>query len=340
MASYSYNRKYELIISESFQDFVPILQDNLPPIDYVVGIRGQPEYTAVQPLDLRVVDKQRDRIFSELQIKATISESNTASGSKGAACTIYVYNLNKENREVVVKAGNRVLLKAGYGEDESLPIIFAGTVEDGYTRKEGVDMVTVLHCNAVARPAKVVRASFHVEKGGTYADVFKKCAEYFYKSGVVEGKIILDNDMAPKWFAPLQLIPSQTPLGKKGYTFRGKVSKCLDDLCKMFGYAWKIHNNALYIHPRYVGDVYSEYTLDNSNIISMEKMDSSSGISGSGSKARGYTIKTLLDGRLNKEISLVVSGMGDRDGKYKVTSFEHHLDYEGQDWYTTLEVSE
>ena len=54
--------------------------------------------------------------------------------------------------------------------------------------------------------------------------------------------------------------------------------------------------------------------------------------------ATGYKVSLFLDGRINLQSVLQVDFDERWNGTYKITSINHKMDYEGNDWLTELNV--
>ena len=363
MAQFSYNRKYELIVGQPFREipFSPSAEQNQNTFgtgldlinDYkgeILGLNDQIS-TIFKPIDLRTVDKVRETVITDLHIEAHMSGSNETKGSKGQTSYVKIFNMSENTRNSVARVGNRVILKAGYESDieqgeglSSLPIILMGTVDDVEVVKQGEDIITTLHIKDGTKSKTNVRGVIRVSKGRTYKEVFEACAELLRKDGISIGELILDNSDYPQWYTPLQITPADVVLRYKGYSFSGKVSKCLDDLCAMFGYRWDIVNETLFIHPASFKDWQKEFTLTSDNIISMQKQESSVTTTTKSATSSGYAVRILLDGRVDKKSKIVVEGVTTSDGEsvdgvYRITSLAHTFTYEGQECYTDMEIS-
>ena len=342
MTQFSYDRKYELIIGEPFIDLDPTLTDGLDLTnDYkggLIGLETSNVSTVLKPVNLTKVNKVRETVITDLHIEAKMS-SGDSKGSKGQFSTIDVYNLSETTKNSVAKVGNRVILKAGYESDsDALPIIIIGTVDDVRTVKMGQDTVTTFFIKDGSKSRRAVRGVISVPKGKSYKDVFLACIDLLRKDGIAVAEVVLENAEYPEWFVPLQLTPADVKLRYKGYNFSGKISKCLDDLCEMFGYRWDIINEALYIHPASYGQFRKTFTLTPDNILSIEGQEKTESVPKSATSS-GYIVRILLDGRVDKKSKVVIEGMEKENGSYRVVDIKHTFTYEGQDCYTELEIS-
>lgn len=334
MAQFSYNRKYELIVS---QPFTETLTDS---IDQYKNTPLENDYIVYKDSgDYRRVNKQRNVTITELHIEATVQQNSKTSGGKNNTTTIRIYNLNKENQAIVQSKGNYVVLNAGYDEKysgQSLPLVFSGQVSDCYTEKQGQDVVTTLVCTDGYTPNSAVRLSYRRPKGATYADVIKDFAKIYADNGVPTGELVLD-PFGDEAFSPLQNTPTNTTL-TRSYVATGWLRDAMDEICQSFNYTWQIVNGALYVHPRWYKNFAVGLEIGEDNILSIRSLRQGTRTTSSGSDAaEGLQITLFLEGRANTAKRLKILD-GDNAGTYSISSVKHTLSYEGQQWQTTMDV--
>lgn len=345
MAQYSYNRKYELTIGRLFTDVVttPNTVVDFDTADDFVTLSGivPPDVSTVfQPLDMRIQRKIEDIILTQLHFTFSSDNSQIGGGSKGATAELKIYNMSKETRDKVAIEGNRVMLKAGYEGDEELPIIFIGTVTLATTKREGNDVITTLTCSATEKAKRTIYGSFHIPKGSTYEDAFLKCAEIMEANGIGQGEYILHVDGYGE--SPFRHSPRSAPIPFRGYSFSGKIEKCLDELCKMFKWKYQIINGVLYIYPPIYTDFIQTVNIERENIISAEKQSESINTPATGSKSNDqYIIKTLLLGGVSEvsKVDIKSAPISELVGTWRVQAHSHSLSYEGNEWYTEFVIS-
>lgn len=345
MTQYSYNRKYELTIGRLFTDVVTTTDtvvdfDTADDFATLSGVVPPDISTVFQPLDMRIQRKVEDIVITELHFTFSSDNSQVGGGSKGGTAELKIYNMSKETRDKVAINGNRVMLKAGYVGDDELPILFVGTVTLATTKREGNDIITTLTCSATEKTKQTIYGSFHISKGNTYEDVFLKCADIIEGNGIGQGEYILHVDGYGE--SPFRHSPRSANLPFKGYSFSGKIEKCLDELCKMFKWKYQIINGVLYIYPPIYTDFIQVVTLERENILSAEKQSESINSPSTNSKGNDqYVIKTLLLGGLSEvsKVDIKSAPVPELIGTWRVQAHSHTLSYEGGDWTTEFIIS-
>lgn len=275
-------------------------------------------------------------LLTDLQMRADIEVGSKTSGTKGVVASIKIFNLAEATKSIISDQNNYVILKAGYADQESdgLPIIFSGQVINSFTKREGHDIITYLECSDGYTAKNSIKISTEVVSG-TYGDVFNKMASLWRDHGVATGEVI--TTLTPVKGSSILKSPDNTTLDK-GYVFSGFLRRAMDDLCEMFNYSWQIINNQLFIHPKHTSRGSSVVELDTNTILSVnERQDGTKGEASLVSD-KGSEIKLLLDGRITTVHRIRVLS-GNFAGLYKVISLKHSLDFEGNEWSTTLTCS-
>lgn len=349
MEQYNYDRRYSLSITSPERTFSTVVDDlgqgQFTPLQGS-GELPTPFSFAYQPKEELISITNSTVTIDDLQFTADITDTNQTQGSDTGKATISIYNLSEETRSIIAKKDNTVILKAGYVtyEDE-LPIVFTGQVVRHSTKKQGQDVITTLECRSGESAISTARASIRVPAGSTYRDVFLALAGEMNKAGVATGKIVTDYgyllgqdgvDITPNIGGLNKYLPPQDIVLFKGWSFSGKVSKALDDLCETFNHTWQIVDNRLFIHPKYYGDMIGTVTLDQTQILSIDDVEDGTQTGNNPAETTGIKVGMLLDGRIKKYHRLVIAN-GDKAGQYPIRSVTHKLDYEGQNWNTELE---
>jgi hypothetical protein len=123
---------------------------------------------------------------------------------------------------------------------------------------------------------------------------------------------------------------------KRGWAIEGKAMTVIQELTKKIDWIFYMVNNVIYVEPKDFPPVEKIYTLKPDNMKAPPEIDLSDIKRGVvDKKETGYKFTTFLDGRVKTNYTIEVSE-GEFEGKYKVKSVTHKLDYEGNDWNTEI----
>ncbi len=332
MEEFSYNRKYELIVSKPIEDI------SVDPADPYRNTPLDNESLVFKSTDnYQKINKLQNVTINALHFTADIDTSSKTSGSKGNSATIKIYNLSEESRGIVENVNNYVVLNAGYESDgDNLPIIFSGQVQKAFSKRQGSDFVTTLICKDGYTPSNAIRLSYRASRGKTYADVIRDFAEEWRKNGVAytEDSLVLDE---PTVIAPVVESTAENTVLERGYIFSGFLRKAMDEITEMFNLVWYIENNTLFVHPKFYKKMIGEVVVNSSNIISIDNAQDNSKTTSSNSEKKGIRLELFLDGRIKSYKRIKVEDTS-KAGTYRISSVSHRLQYEGQEWYTIVEA--
>lgn len=348
MEQYNYDRRYSLSITQPNKTFFEVAQPLSLPAQGTIfsNVPETPYSFAYTPTEDYLATVNLTKTITKQQIVATIEGTNQTSGSDENKAKIEIYNLSEDTISLIAKKDNLVVLKAGYAsEEDELPIVFSGQVIKQKTEKKGTHIITTLECGDGYTPITTARTSLRVSSGKTYRDVFLALAEEFNKAGVATGEIITDYgyllgqdgvDLTPDLTGLNKYLPPQDIELIRGWSFTGKVSEALDDLCETFNHTWQIIHNRLFIFPKYYGEMVGSIILTENQIISLEQVEDGTQTGSNPAEYSGVKVKMLLDGRIDSSQRLRIEN-GDNAGNYPIRSYSHSLNYEGDDWYTVIE---
>ncbi len=186
------NRNYRLLIQNnpvtvSTVNTLPFLQaaGRLLPLD-------APNYS-----DNKVIEKQQSPFALEITPPFTIEfDIKRSIGTDDNSMLIKIYGLSEKNRRLLVKdyyniqdlaSGGqyrKVILEAGYNKD--INTVFVGSLIEGYSVREGVDMVTYLYCvsGAYGRYNNFINQSFAA--GTPYNQIIDYIVNQLTKDGYIE----------------------------------------------------------------------------------------------------------------------------------------------------------
>ena len=227
-----------------------------------------------------------------------------------------VYGLSRQSQDMVTRLENSVILSAGYQGAEE--VIAIGDIETYETIRQPPDVVTSIECGDGIRTLRDSRSNISI-------------------SDTVSVRRILDR------FATdlgVELRETTVDLGEpfeNGFSFNGKTKDGLAVLARRGEWGWSIQGGELQISPQ------RGPALDDVIVVSAatgminrpERLDELT----PQQEDEGWRVSTLLEpdaepGMLLEIESDIISGM------YSIKTVEHAGDTRGQDWTTTMEVSE
>lgn len=267
------------------------------------------------------------------KLHMTATTNSTSKEADISTCTIRVYNASPDTRAKLERKNAYVVLEAGYNND--VGIVFVGTVQRSFSRKEGTEIVTELQCKDSNVQLKTSRVSFSWPTGTKYSTIFKDVANAMKEQGVATGFIETSAKNLPSLPSPEETV------AKGGYSYQGMTAGLLDKLCSQFSYTWYITLNELYIHPRTFNKFTVQYDIGNDLIKSIEPEQETQQEIPSIETPSRFKLVTFLDHRI-KVGQLINITQGKNKGKYKVVSIDTRLSYlDGGNWDSeiTLEAA-
>ena len=163
-------------------------------------------------------------IIKDLRISFNVEKTDTESANKAE---IQIYNLTDDTSNKIGKAGNFVIIKAGY-IDEGINNLFFGNVTYSLSKKTGTEKI--LQIQAVDGVNNIQDINITVT----------------YNAGTTIQKIF--NDMVLLYGLPLTntnlILPGQYV---NGYVFTGKVKDALSQVLGRLNLSWTIQNNQLVV---------------------------------------------------------------------------------------------
>lgn len=272
--------------------------------------------------------------ISDLRVTFDITKNTKEDPNE---CTIKIYNLSEQSRAVVETPDSKVILSAGYAEENSLIMTFAGAIVDAYTYFDQADVVTELS----------------VADG--YIELRDTAVSLGYAGGVKASLII--NDIAKQMGLTLQLgdeLNDRTWVN--GFSHYGPARDALHKVVRGTGLEWSIQNQTLQVIKAMGTTRRSAVVLGaDSGLIGYPKRNRegakekarvndrvsgrSADIVSSRQQKTGWTVRSLLlpwinPGDLVKMESRTIQGF------WRVDSLRHIGDSFGGDWQTELNLVE
>lgn len=252
-------------------------------------------------------------LYRNLRIGFKVEKSSSDKPNKAL---IKVYNLSINNRAQVEKAGNAVILKAGYGEE--IDNIFSGDVSKAFTELDKTDFITTIESGdgEIAYKSSVIEKSY--AKGTDLKDVF---GELISKTGLQIGDIsgVVNEKLL------------------SGLSLSGSVKDQISILSERQNAEWSIQDGAVQILKR--GTTTQEEAVlisATTGMIGIPKKRFEKDTSGK-EKELGIEVVSLLNGkikpgRLIRVESKLISG------DFKVQKVTHEGDNYAQEYYSKVEA--
>lgn len=257
-------------------------------------------------------------MITQLQITAEIN-SKTGEGET-AKSVIRVYNASADTRAKLEKKNAYVILEAGYGDD--IGVVFVGTSQRAFSRKQGTEMITEIHCIDSNIQLKTSRVSFSWPPNTKYSTILSDVAAAMKEQGIATGYLETKAKNLPTLPSPDEIV------AKGGFSFQGLTTQLLDKLCSQFSYTHYITLNELYIHPKQFKSFSVVYDFSGDLIKSIQPQMDNAGESPSVETSSRFQVSTFLDHRIRVG-QLINITSGRYIGKYKVISIDSRLDYLG-----------
>lgn len=360
MANEVFGRKYSLIIgsidklvpdetTSSVLDFTNteniftggILKKNSEQTGYRDYVTLPPEENAIE--------------ITELHIETTVEVSaNAKSSVSGATIKLKIYNLSKDSQKKI-KSEDSVILRAGYEQDEELPLMFAAQIISVRTRKVGQDTITTISCGDSFTPRKNLRVSKHYPIGTSKKDIIQDLLDQAADYGVPTGEFFVPTaeseqgviDFAASLISTVDYNPAKGLASSRiesvvssGYVVFGLLFEELARTCDNIDFRSYLLHGSLYVEPIEYRIKQTTVNITRDSIIGSvrEEDDGTTQLTGSSNKQRGITLKVPLNGRITTTSLIVVSDIQDDElsGNYSVESMKHKLSFELGEWVTEI----
>lgn len=319
-------RAYELYIGENVE-LLELLED-----------ANASSVSSIPTTDIRTIPSKSNRtVFTDLDMSADIYIDRESRGDCPNVHRVTVTNPSPEGTRFL-KVGNTVILNAGYAEQDSLPLILAGSIVrvDIKKKPDGSRVINMLVGEGVQQREKVIYNTT-ISSKATYEEALNDLIGKFVAYGIPVGRVQLSDDF------------KQRQLGLS-YPVYGSLDTSLQKLLQANGHRWYISGGQLYVEP--ISKTIETYqnTIDivPSQIQNtVELLDSSINKTLLEQEVRtsGVTLEVDLDGNLNDvdSVKLVkedspsfTESYRNLMGTYKVTSISHSLNFRGSDWCSLI----
>lgn len=291
-----------------------------------------------------IVGKDDDAVeINNLQMKFKVVKTSNNKDKKNSA-QVEIYNLSAERRKKLEDDYIQVVLKVGYS-DTDLVQLFSGQVTNistsklgsFLTKRQNTDLVTKLDIDEFYQEVNNTTLNRIVPAGKTLKDVFRE---------IVSGVTGISRQEINGTAVQRQVID--------GYPLSGTPRQCLDKLSRECEVEWQIDSGVLY-----VSDSDGTFTDDRSSVISIGQMSGlierpeyineeakrlRREVKGKAPKNKkpkknSMRLKILLNPVLIAG-SIIHLDFEDLSGYYKVDEVSHEGDFRGNNWYSTLTITE
>lgn len=319
-----FDRKYELIISSP-----PVIDStakNITPQDTskIVTKEG----------DFRTVDELDAKIFTELQLTCTVGSLNKKGSSQTS--NIEVKGMSDDNLRFIRKNGV-VILKAAYKDTPSLPILLAGQIVKKEVDTSGDTSSIKISISDGYIPTSSVKVSRDYPDKVSYLAILQDLANIYAENGIPLGRDLGSLETLQGVGVDL---PADQIVLENGYNLVGYLDTCLGKVCKECGFTYYLSSSKLYIEPENYTQTVSNFTFTNDQILSLKESTVSTNNNAKDNQEQntGYILKTYLDGRIEVGSFITLTVEGESKGSFKVVKVTHNLNYEGEEWFTTMEL--
>ncbi len=215
------------------------------------------------------------RKVTENYMSFEIERSLTSSVNKAK---VKIYNLSQETVAAMGKAGNKLVISAGYEDEGGAAALFFGDINKVTTEQKGVDKVLEMEAFDGQKAVQGKNVVLSFTKGTPTQTVLN----------TILGVLAL----------PLgSVIPPITSVYSGGYCYAGKAVGALTQVLAREGLKWSIQNEALVVYKD--GEIFTPTTLKltaDSGLLSVAPVDQTPG-PGTGKKVikgTSYKFEALL----------------------------------------------
>lgn len=323
--SYKYKHTYRLLIAKPPEiNTTPTIISPDTSDNQVVTLDG--DYRTEQLTAIEITD---------LSMTARIASTTTTGKSTS---TITVKGLSEDNRSFV-ENNSIVLLEAGF-EDELLPVIFAGQVVDFDTYQDKEVPEIVIKCSDGYTPSLSVKVSKYYPEGTSALQIIEDLANEYGNNGIPLGRPVSD---LSSLLGQAMDLPIDQITYSSSTVLVGNLEKVLKKFLKSVGFKSYLSNSRLYIEPINYNDGQVEsLELKPWHVLSVRPSSTNSATTQTPKSTEqnktGYKLKTLLDGRfeIGKFVDLKIEDI--LEGVFKIVDVNHVLDFEGESWFSEMEI--
>ena len=284
--------------------------------------------------DNRSVDPLKAIVITELQMTASITATKEGTGSQ---TSIKVLGLGDDSLSYI-QADSVVLLEGGWEENAKMPLLFVGQVVTASVDTESNTSSVVIACKEGYTPASM-KISKEYPEGVNYKEILEDLADIYADNGIPVGRP-LDK------LESLQGVGVDSPadqiIAADGYSVSGFLDTVLAKVCKEVGFTYYFSSSKLYIEPKDYSQTVDALVLPASSVLSAKKVVNNTNSTSKDSQdpKQGWKVKAFLDGRLEVGGFIQLDVPDVIQGSFKIIKITHDLDYEGDSWFSTMELQD
>lgn len=232
-----------------------------------------------------------------------------------------VYNVSPSTRALLERAGNRLVLYAGYRQDE-VRVLAIGDITNYETTANGPDNLTKVIAGDGLIALSDIRVSLSYGENTEAETVARDVAE---QMGLDDVEI--NADLAKPY--------------RSGYSYCGRAADALDEISDRCGFVWSVQNNGLQVLERgQSSDREAVVLARRTGLLQVKPMQELDGQLFTAPPENGLYIETLLNPRIEPGTDIVVESR-DYDGVQLVAQSVTHVgDTRGPGgaWRTIIEA--
>ena len=269
--------------------------------------------------------------ITDLQIRASLPQTKTASTKARDKAYIEIYNLSNETLEFIQRS-KLILLKGGYKQDKELSYLFTGEILSVSSERNGQDIVTTLLCGQRVRVGKDVRVQKTYSAGVAYKDIIQDLLNIAKDNFLPVGNVQLPSGTGE--FYPDS--NKEISFTNRGLPIEGYLLDELDRVCAQIGYRAYMVLGKIMVEPLEAPRTREEYQVFPENLQAEPKVALKAQYdSASDDVQQEITLKMYLDGDITTDKRIRLRE-GRHKGLYTITNVEHVLDFEGKEWTTEV----
>ncbi len=321
----NFNRVYELIVSR-------------PP-----SINSNPTLITPDAETEQVVDKEGDYrtedleaiTITDLNLRGSVSSGKSKGSTSPFSATITGLT---SNSLAYFEKNSVVILRAGY-DNTNVSVLFAGqilTKEVDYSQETSTLSFTASEGYTPSNSVKVTKT---FPANTTYQNILQFLIDTYGNNGIPVGRGL--SELSSLTGKGLSRGVDEITL-VDGYTIEPMyLDSALDKVCRETGFTWYLNKSKLYVEPEdYVPTTVESFVLSPNQVLSVSEIIPSNNNNSKDTQEAnsGFRIKLLLDGRIDVGDYIEIDIEGIINGSFKVVNIVHNLEFEGESWFTTIEV--
>lgn len=331
-----FGRKYSLTIGRNTHVISKVLP--APPPSYferqgLTDSKGKIDWTNPSGfflaeggyVDLTTIPAQ-SLVFTEHQMKAVIDDNKNTNKGSGNSSKFELYNPTSDEINFI-KAGNSIILKAGWEQDEELPLLHVGQIQEVTVVRNPPDIIVQITSSPMEL-IKDVKVAKSYPPLTTLRSIILDLVGLMASAGIPTGKVY-DDELSLAVFEKQYW---------SGYVVQGDLFDELKTICNDNGLRAYIVLGRLYVEPKGFTELREIALIEEDTVkgyLSKDE-DNSGQESTQNGTTSGFKGSLLLNGNI-KTSTLARVLFGEFEGDYTIPSVRHVLDYEGPKWDTEVE---